>query len=397
VNASSKAEGVIAAPALRILHVFRAPVGGLYRHVCDLAQEQGHAGHQVGIVCDATTGGAHAEATLARLAASLSLGVRRVEMSRSLSHHDVTATSAIARHVAEVMPHVVHGHGAKGGAYARLLPRSAQRIALYTPHGGALHYSWSNPSGAVFLALERFLRRRSDGMLFESEFGAAAYTAKIGAPRCPWRVVPNGLGDADFAPLPEQEPSYDAVFVGELRMLKGVAELIHAVSRLGRPDFRLAIAGTGPDEARFHGLVAEKGLDAQVTFLGHRPAREVFAFGRMVVVPSLAESFPYIVLEAIASGRPLIATRVGGIPEIFGPLSHLLVPPGDSAALAKAMAAVFEGPQIAAQSTADLKNRARSLYAVARMAREITLFYGEVARLRGKSSGLLKRPETAPV
>ncbi len=63
------------------------------------------------------------------------------------------------------------------------------------------------------------------------------------------------------------------------------------------------------------------------------PARQAFALGRIMVVPSRAESFPYIVLEAAAAGKPLIATRVGGIPDMFGPLAERLVPPDDRIAL----------------------------------------------------------------
>ena len=66
-------------------------------------------------------------------------------------------------------PDVIHGHGAKGGAYARLLPRVTSRVVLYTPHGGALHYSWRSPAGALFLGLERLLMARTDGILFESQ------------------------------------------------------------------------------------------------------------------------------------------------------------------------------------------------------------------------------------
>ncbi|HZN29090.1 MAG TPA: glycosyltransferase family 4 protein, partial [Xanthobacteraceae bacterium] len=97
------------------------------------------------------------------------------------------------------------------------------------------------------------------------------------------------------------------------------------------------IVGDGPDRAALQAQAAALGLAAQVRFVGAKPARAGFALGRLLVVPSRAESLPYIVLEAAAVGLPMIATDVGGIPEIFGPDADALVPPGDPAALARAI------------------------------------------------------------
>ena len=72
-------------------------------------------------------------------------------------------------------------------------------------------------------------------------------------------------------------------------------------------------------------------------FLPPMPARQAFALGRIMVVPSRAESFPYIVLEAAAAGKSLIATGVGGIPDMFGPLAERLIPPDDCGALERAL------------------------------------------------------------
>src|SRR5215831_332993 len=85
------------AKSLAILHVFRAPVGGLFRHVVDLVRGQAAAGHRVGIVADATTGGPRAEAALAELAPVLALGVTCVPMSRHLGLRDLWAVRGVAQ------------------------------------------------------------------------------------------------------------------------------------------------------------------------------------------------------------------------------------------------------------------------------------------------------------
>jgi hypothetical protein len=95
---------------LNILHVMRAPVGGLFRHVVDLVRGQTGRGHRVGLVVDASTGGAQAETVLAGLAPQLVLGLSRVAMSRHLGASDVTACAHVSARAAEIEADVVHGH-----------------------------------------------------------------------------------------------------------------------------------------------------------------------------------------------------------------------------------------------------------------------------------------------
>ena len=104
------------------------------------------------------------------------------------------------------------------------------------------------------------------------------------------------------------------------------------------------MAGDGPARAELEARIAELGLASRITLVGAQPARAMFARGRAVVVPSLAESLPYVVLEAAAAGLPVIATKVGGIAEIFGPTAGSLLPPGDAEALARAMSRVLDDP-----------------------------------------------------
>ena len=108
------------------------------------------------------------------------------------------------------------------------------------------------------------------------------------------------------------------------------------------------------------------------------PARQAFSLGRLLILPSLAESLPYVVLEAAAAGVPLIATDVGGIPEIFGPLSDALVPPGDAEALAEATRAARVGPEALAERTEGLRERIRAEFSVAGMSDSILDFYRAV-------------------
>jgi len=321
-----------------ILHVLRAPVGGLFRHVVDLARGQAARGYRVGVIVDRTTGGARAQAVLADLAPALALGVTRLPMSRRIGLSDVAVVARVGRLAAELRADVLHGHGAKGGAYARLAHGTAA-IRAYTPHGGSLHYRWGSPGGLVYLALERLMLPRTDLILFESAYGRGVFEAKLGNPGQRARVVHNGVTAAEFEPIVPDPQASDLVFVGELRMLKGVDILISAIASLKRNGRRVTatIAGEGRDRMAFEAAARAQGVASEVKFVGAKPARAAFPLGRLLVVPSRAESLPYVVLEAAAGGLPIIAARVGGIAEILGPEFPGLVPPEDAAELAQAI------------------------------------------------------------
>ena len=147
-------------------------------------------------------------------------------------------------------------------------------------------------------------------------------------PACATRVIPNGLAPEEFAQAEPAPGAADFLFVGELRRLKGVDVLLRALAQVrARRMVSAVIVGAGPDAAKYTREAAKLGLDGVVTFRGPMPAREAFRLGRTLVVPSRAESLPYIVLEAAAAGLPLLASDVGGIPEIVAGTDTDLLPP----------------------------------------------------------------------
>jgi glycosyltransferase involved in cell wall biosynthesis len=368
---------------LKILHVLRSPVGGLFRHVIDLARAQAARGHQVGIVADSSTGGARADAAFAALSPNLALGLTRVPMSRHVGASDVSAQRHVARRARETAADVLHGHGAKGGAYARLC--TGRAIRVYTPHGGSLHYSRGSPVGMLYLTLEQMLMARTELFLFESRYGRDVFTAKIGTPKSLVRVVHNGVTAAEFVEVAPQADATDIVFIGELRHLKGLDVLLDALAALAKRGRRLTatIVGAGPDAEQFRSRTKQLGLDSSIHFREPLPAREAFTLGRLLVAPSRAESLPYIILETAAAGVPMITTNVGGIPEVFGPQSGRLIPPGDAIALAEAIAAALGDPAALRNEALTLRARVQAGFSADVMADNVLAAYGEaLARFR---------------
>ncbi|AZO43774.1 glycosyltransferase family 1 protein [Mesorhizobium sp. M7D.F.Ca.US.005.01.1.1] len=339
------------ADTLRIVHCFRSPVGGIFRHVRDLTEAQVAAGHSVGIVCDSTTGGEFEEHLFEQMQDMLALGIHRTPMQRHVGPGDLASAWRTYRIIKELRPDVLHGHGAKGGAYARLfgslLRVSRSRVArLYSPHGGSLHYDENTTTGKLFFALERFMARFTDYLLFVSDYERRTYRRKVGEPPIPNALVYNGLRATEFEPVVTEPDAADLLYIGMMRDLKGPDIFIDALALAG-PQFGRALTavmvGDGDDLPRYHAQVKRLGIERHVRFLPPMPAREAFALAALVIVPSRAEAMPYIVLETLAAGKPMIATAVGGIPEIFGTGSPALIRP-DPVELADKMSQALADP-----------------------------------------------------
>lgn len=367
---------------LRILHVLRTPVGGLFRHVLDLTRGQIARGHAVGLILDSSTGGAAVDAALNDLAPALALGLTRFPMRRTPGLADLGALMQVKKRVAIARPDVVHGHGAKGGLYARL---ASNAVRAYSPHGGSLHYSRDTLAGRVYLGTERLLLSRTDVVIVESASSAGIFERKIGTPRLS-RVVHNGVAPGEFEPVPEAANATDLLFIGELRHLKGIDVLLEAIARL-RGDGRAltaTIVGGGNDRSIFEQQAMRLGLAGVVHFAGVMPARQAFALGRVLVVPSRAEGLPYVILEAGAAGKPVIATRVGGNPEIFGADLDRLVPPGDAPALAAEIASALDRPDDTQRAAAALRARIAEAFTIDAMVEGALAAYAEAAAARAR-------------
>jgi glycosyltransferase involved in cell wall biosynthesis len=344
---------------LRILHAVRAPVGGIIRHILDLAKGQADRGHHVGIIADSLTGGERAEAALKEIAPRLKLGVRRIAIHREPHPADILVWAHFMYLIRRLKPDVLHGHGAKAGAFIRLGPHSKRTIRVYTPHGGSLHYPLETLKGAFYSRLERVLMNSTELFLFESAFARDTYQRTIGTPTGLVRCVFNGVTADEFDPIVKADDATDLVYVGEFRHIKGADLLIDAVTRL-RADGKqvtLTLAGDGEEIEALKAQVQRHGLSGAARFIGHVKARHGFSRGKLLVVPSRADSMPYVVIEAAAAGIPMIAANVGGIPEIFGTHTEALFAPSSADAMAEAIESALHDPAAADARAKSLRER----------------------------------------
>ncbi|MGN7754826.1 glycosyltransferase family 4 protein [Sinorhizobium sp. 22678] len=370
---------------LRILHCFRSPVGGIFRHVRDLAEAHANAGHQVGILCDSTTGGAHEDALFEEVRPHLALGIIRVPIHRSIGASDAAALWRGYKEIRSLQPDVLHGHGAKGGVLARIVGSALRvnkyRVArLYSPHGGSLHFERRSLAGSLILRVERLQERLTDALVFVCEYERRTYGARVGHPLARSELIYNGIDDAEFEPVETGPGAVDFLYIGMMRDLKGPDLFIEgfaAAEEIAGRRLSALMVGDGPQQRQYEEMTLRMGLADRIRLLPAMRAREAFALARMVVIPSRAESMPYILLEALAAGKPVIATRVGGIPEVLGSDSEALAQPGDAGALARLMADAILDAGWAARTVPDA-DRFKSRFAASVMTRHVMQLYRDL-------------------
>lgn len=378
---------------LRILHCFRSPVGGIFRHVRDLAEAHANAGHEVGILCDSTTGGAHEDALFDAIRPYLALGIVRLPIHRAIGPSDIVALWRSYNEIRSLQPDVLHGHGAKGGVLARIIGSALRvnkyRVArLYSPHGGSLHYDSRSLKGRAIFRLERLQERLTDALVFVCDYERQTYFTKVGRPPGRNELIYNGIDDREFDPVPVAPDAVDFLYIGMMRDLKGpdlFVESFAAAERIaGRPLTALMI-GDGPQQQQYEEMKLRKGLGRRIKMLPAMKAREAFALAHTVVIPSRAESMPYIVLEALAAGKPVIATRVGGIPEVFGVDSGALAEPNVDS-LAAIMAATIVEQDWPDKMMPDPKTF-KSRFAASVMTKNVMRLYRDLAGDAAGSQG----------
>ncbi|MCE7997962.1 MAG: glycosyltransferase family 4 protein [Rhodobiaceae bacterium] len=367
----------------RVLHCLRAPVGGLFRHVFDLAKAQSAAGYSVGILCADEPNDPLTNDHISELETYCELGVTRIGLGRLPGFSDVKALIATAKKLRQISPDVLHGHGAKGGLLARCVPSSAPLARVYTPHGGSIHYSPESTLGRVFGFAERTMLARTDGLILESEFARSVFAQRFGDLPTNTHVVHNGLASHEFDSVPTRTDPADFLFLGEIRELKGIFTLLEAVAEVAvHRKITVDVAGDGPDMVAFVEAIDARSLSGSIQVLGKVPAREAFTRARAVVLPSHHDSFPYVALEAAAAGKPLIATSTGGIPEIFGPLSDRLVEPGNARALEQALVNFLSNETECLRDAADLHAYVGDQFSLTGMANGVAAVYAEALTAR---------------
>ena len=311
------------------------------------------------------------------------LDLRRAVAPRA----DLSAIARFGAIVGDLRPDVIHAHSSKAGAVTRLARLLHPRVpVVYTPHGYAFAGYFSRPAERLaYRWVERILAPMASRVVCVCE--AEARLARTVGPSSRVRVAYNGIAPADDgAPDPRvAELAARGPVIGALTLIrpgKGIETLIDAVPRVltRHPSAQVAIFGQGPDLDALRLRAREHGVGHAVHFLGQSAAPLAALRAMDVFVhPSWAESFPYVILEAMSLGRGIVASDVGGIGEaLVDGQSGVLVPARDEAALAEALIEVLDDPARRARLGAAAISRVSERFTQQAMVDSLVSVYDEM-------------------
>lgn len=291
--------------------------------------------------------------------------------------NNVGAAMTLLRLMREEPFDILHVHGHEAGLWGRIVGRLARvRGIVYTPHTLESGVIWRR----AYLGIERALAPLTDAWISVSNADRLTLIERGIAAAHKICTVHNGV-DSSF--LPRRDPMVTrrslsipdgvpvVVQVGRLSTQKGPKYFLQAAARALKqnPDIRFLLVGDGPLREKMQGLARRLSATPSVTFLGWREdADDVMASADLVVLSSLWEGLPYVLLEAMALGKPVIASNVGGNPELVEhERTGLLVTPRDEALLARAILALIGDPVTARGMGQAGKQRVREHFSLVEM------------------------------
>ncbi|MGH9462186.1 MAG: glycosyltransferase, partial [Vicinamibacteria bacterium] len=254
----------------------------------------------------------------------------------------------------------VHTHTSKAGFLGRLAARLANvPVVIHTPHGHIFYGYYGAARTSFFIALERWCATFSDALVALTEDDMREHLERRIGTRNQYRVIPSGVDLEAFrkrAPAPDVARSElgwsvterIVVGVGRLVPVKGFDVAVRALTELRAvlPEIRLVLVGDGPERSRLERLAAADGNLSRLTITGVTgDVTRFLAASDVVIAPSRNEGMGRVLVEAMALGKPVVASRVGGVPSVVSDgRSGTLIQPDSPDELARALIELFNDP-----------------------------------------------------
>jgi len=388
---------------VKVLRVIaRLNVGGPALHVSYLTAGLAERGYDTTLVAGTITRG---EESMAFVADAQNVHVETLsELHRDISPiRDLRAIVRLAQLIRREQPTILHTHTAKAGAVGRIAALLARGdrppIVVHTFHGHVLRGYFGRVMTFGFRTLERWLARMTTSLVAVSPEVRDDLVALGVAPAEKFSVVRLGIDlehrvDNDDAQRREtrrlmglRQDAFVIGWVGRMTAVKDTDTVVLALQKLleRNVDAYAVLVGDGPDREHLERYAHELGVIKRCLFLGYQEdvARFYDAID-VLVLPSINEGTPVSVIEALAAGRPAVATRVGGVPDVVRDgVDGFLVDPGDVDALAARLAELSADPERRAQMGAAGRARVVERYAVDRLVDDVDRLYRELLSRAG--------------
>jgi glycosyltransferase involved in cell wall biosynthesis len=323
-------------------------------HVINLAQKLSFYGHEVHLIYSPIRLDQFFLSGLSKIRDGQAVPLA---MARGPSRRDLPCIKLIRKYLKEHGPFdILHGHSSKGGALLRLAGIGLPGAKIYTPH--ALITQDPSLSGAkrlFFESAEKILAKFTDGFIAETD-EEEGELRRLGVPLNKIVIIPNGLEPPNLpdrattrARLKVSEDEVVIGFIGRFCTQKGPEIIIQAmaslVERFQGQEITLLMVGDGELRQKLHQMARRLEIAPRVRWMGEVPWELQMPAFDLFTVPSLYEAMPYVLLEALFAGLPIVATQVGGAKLLVEPeVNGYLVPPGDPQSLARALGELIVDP-----------------------------------------------------
>jgi glycosyltransferase involved in cell wall biosynthesis len=383
---------------VKVLRVIaRLNMGGPALHVAYLSAGLRERGYDTTLVAGTLARG---EDSMAFVAEDLGIETVRIEeLGREISPlRDLLATIRLARVIRRERPQILHTHTAKAGTVGRLaaLLAGSRRppVVVHTFHGHVLRGYFGPVRTRFFLALERWLAAHTTALIAVGPQVRDDLVALGVAPAERFAVIrlgieleervrpsDDGRGETRrYLGVPDDR--FVVGWVGRMTAVKRTDDVLAAFKRLRDDGVEacLCMVGDGPDRERLERRASELGVIRETLFLGYQEdVAPFYAAFDALVLPSANEGTPVSVIEALAAETPVVATRVGGVPDVVRDGEEgFLVDTGDTDKLAERLGRLARDPELRARLGRSGRSRVLKRYAVNRLLDDVDRLYREL-------------------
>lgn len=374
---------------IKILHVIRPAEGGMKEHLLSLLKGLDKNRFHIHVACP---GNSSIETELRKLG----IQVHNIPLVGPINPgEDIRSCKAIKNLCQAEGFTIIHCHGSKAGLVGRLAAATAKvPLVILTAHNFVVDDKYSLAKKIVFTKGEQFLGRVTDCVITVSSALRKEYIEKFRVPAEKVVCVYNGIDTESFdltvdkkkiktqLGLAPEKPVIGTV--ARMAPQKGLPFLLEAIAILGETvNAGFLIAGDGPLRPDLERQAEQLGLSGKVCFPGYcQNIKEILQIFDIFVIPSISEGLSITAIEALAAGKPVVASRVGGLPEVVEDgKTGVLVPPGDPATLASAIKNLLDDPALRERMGRAGRRTAKDKFSLENMIRKteelyISLFKG---------------------